>query len=138
MKNIDKKDIDKRIEELLSQLGKTKADLAKELEELIKWSKQRCYLKSFNEFSDIVSLEYMLFLKWQFEARVEDAYNHAENLNYKISKQEAEYIAFKFISKNDCNISENEQFDNLVEEIVAEERELEDRNGRDYSCDQDR
>ncbi|HAU84614.1 MAG TPA: hypothetical protein DCW90_03625 [Lachnospiraceae bacterium] len=101
--------INKRIEELLSKLGKTKEDLARELENLNQYieSQDHGYL-------DQLSLERMFSVKQDFENKMEDARCHAEYLGYQLSDDELARIVRRFEAKYDCDIDENSQWDILI------------------------
>lgn len=62
------------------------------------------------------------YRKRELQYRIQDAKNHAENLGYEISDEEAKEIAQTFLNSIDCNVAENENFENIVEEYMAGER----------------
>lgn len=107
------KNIDERIEGLLGQLGKTKEDLARELEELYQYveSQEHGYL-------DQITLQRMFSVKQGFENRMEDARWHTEFLGYKLSDNELTGIVRRFEAKYDCNIDESSQWENLINTYV--------------------
>lgn len=110
------KNIDERIEELLGQLGKTKEDLARELEDLQKWLKSTKY----NGAEGVVSLEYMFYKKEMFRNRVNDVANYASEMNIRLTDEEIKEVATRFLNKYDCNATENDQIEYLIEKIVTE------------------
>ena len=106
-------DIDKKIEELLGQLGKTKENLARELEELYQFveSQEHRYL-------DLLTLQRMFSEKQGFENRMEDARWHAEFLGYELSDNELTRIVRRFEAKYDCDIDESSQWETLINTYV--------------------
>ena len=105
--------IDKRIEELLGQFGKTKEDLVRGLEELNEYVKSQDH-----GYLDQLSLERMFSIKQDFENKMEDARCHAEYLGYQLSDNELAGIVRRFEAKYDCDIDENSQWDILINTYV--------------------
>lgn len=112
------KNIDERIEGLLVQLGKTKEDLARELEELYQYveSQEHGYL-------DQITLQRMFSEKQGFENRMEDARWHAEFLGYELSDNELTRIVRRFEAKYDCDIDESSQWETLINCYANEHKE---------------
>lgn len=55
------------------------------------------------------------YRKRELQYRIQDAKNHAEELGYEISDEDAESIAKRFLYIHDCNVSENNQFEEVIE-----------------------
>lgn len=55
------------------------------------------------------------YRKRELQYRIQDAKNHAEELGYEISDEDAESIAKRFLYIHDCNVSENDQFEEIIE-----------------------
>lgn len=110
--------IDKRIEELLSQLGKTKEDLVRELDELNEWMKTTNYRNGITGMEGFVSLGYMFYKKKVFEGKVDDVLNRADDWGYDISWEEAEEVVILLQEIYDCNLSENDQIENCIKTVI--------------------
>lgn len=52
--------------------------------------------------------------------RIEDAKRHCEDLGYdNLNSDDFENIADTFLNNYDCNIAENAQFENIIENYVT-------------------
>ena len=58
------------------------------------------------------------YRKRELQYRIQDAKNHAEELGYEISDEDAESIARRFLVIQDCNVAENDVFEEIVEVYV--------------------
>ena len=110
--------IDKRTEELLGQLGKTKEDLVRELEELNEWMETTKYNHGLNGIKEFVSLGYLFYKRKVFEYRVEDVKNRAKDWDYEISNEEAEEVVILLQEIYDCNLSENDQIESCIKTVM--------------------
>ena len=110
--------IDKRIEELLSQLGKTKEDLVRELDELNEWMKTTNYRNGITGMEGFVSLGYMFYKKKVFEGKVDDVLNRADDWGYDISWEDAEKVVILLQETYACNLSENDQIENCIKTVI--------------------
>ena len=61
-----------------------------------------------------------VYRKQQLEYRIEDVLNHAEELGFSVTNEQAEEIARRFLSKQDCNLPENDQFVCLIQDYAEE------------------
>lgn len=60
-----------------------------------------------------------MFYKYQnFKNRVTDVKNHATEMEIEISDEEAEEVTTRFLNKYDCNATENDQIEYLIEKVV--------------------
>lgn len=60
-----------------------------------------------------------IFRRIQKQYRIEDAKRHCENLCYNdMGEDDFEIIADEFLNNYDCNISENDQFENIINNYV--------------------
>jgi hypothetical protein len=50
--------------------------------------------------------------------RIQDAKDHAEDMGIDISEADAKEIAEEFIDNHDCNQTENDQFEGIINEFV--------------------
>lgn len=61
-----------------------------------------------------------IFRRIQKQYRIEDAKRHCEDLGYdNLNSDDFENIADTFLNTYDCNISENTQFENIIENYVT-------------------
>lgn len=61
-----------------------------------------------------------IFRRIQKQYRIEDAKRHCEDLGYdNLNSDDFENIAEAFLNNYDCNISENTQFENIIENYVT-------------------
>lgn len=116
MINKRKEEVDETINQLLKQLGKNKEDLVRELVEIKKWFKTTKY----SGLEELVSLGYMFYKYQNFKNRVTDVKNHATEMEIEISDEEAEEVTTRFLNKYDCNATENDQIEYLIEKVVKE------------------
>lgn len=116
------KDIDKKIAEVLNELGSTKESLVRELYTLEKWFKKDRHSDSIKEMPYNLSLEFLFYYKRQANLKTEDIITHAEELGYELNWDEAEDIVIELLNKYDCNVDENTQIDSLIERRMRQER----------------
>lgn len=63
-----------------------------------------------------------IFRRIQMQYRIEDAEMHCEELGYDdLDNDDFEKIADMFLDNYDCNISENEQFENVIRKYILEQ-----------------
>lgn len=63
-----------------------------------------------------------IFRRIQRQYRIEDAEMHCEELGYDdLDNDDLEKIADMFLDNYDCNISENEQFENVIRKYILEQ-----------------
>jgi hypothetical protein len=61
-----------------------------------------------------------IFRRIQKQYRIEDAKRHCEDLGYdNLNSDDFENIADTFLNNYDCNIAENAQFENIIENYVT-------------------
>lgn len=61
-----------------------------------------------------------IFRRIQKQYRIEDAKMHCEDLGYdNLNSDDYENIADTFLNNYDCNIAENTQFENIIENYVT-------------------
>ena len=61
-----------------------------------------------------------IFRRIQKQYRIEDAERHCEDLGYdNLNSDDFENIADIFLNNYDCNIAENTQFENIIENYVT-------------------
>lgn len=61
-----------------------------------------------------------IFRRFQKQYRIEDAKRHCEDLGYdNLNTDDFENIADTFLNNYDCNIAENAQFENIIENYVT-------------------
>ncbi len=105
------------IDMLLEIIGVTKEDLVKELMEAIKQ-------KNINPFlSNCGSISEMLYRKRQFEHSKANAKNHAsEYIDEHFTEEELNDIVVNFIKGYDCNIDENTQWIDVIDNYIKSRR----------------
>lgn len=63
-----------------------------------------------------------IFRRIQRQYRIEDAERHCEELGHDgLDNDDFEKIADEFLDNYDCNISENEQFENVIRKYILEQ-----------------
>lgn len=63
-----------------------------------------------------------IFRRIQRQYRIEDAERHCEELGHDgLDNDDFEKIADMFLDNYDCNISENEQFENVIKKYILEQ-----------------
>lgn len=58
------------------------------------------------------------YRKRELQYRIQDAKNHAEELGYEISNDDAKSIAETFLYNYDCDLPENIQFEDIIEKFI--------------------
>lgn len=72
---------------------------------------------SYEEIANILPDELLeaAYRKKELLYRTQDAMNHAKTLGYEIDKDEARTLALEFLDNYNCNIPENDQFQDIIE-----------------------